>query len=142
MALTSMMFHSAAPATPHLAFDLPAHHSSVGTARHRVHSHLVYLGCGAETCETALLLVSELFTNALVHTASTTIGCTVRSHGPHVRIEVHDQGCGAPLSPDLTTSDAVGGRGLLIVENLSAEWGVAAGIHGQTVWCDLRQEAR
>lgn len=141
MALTSMMFHRAAPATPHLAFDLPAHHASVSTARHRVRSHLAYLGCRAETCETALLLVSELFTNALVHTASTTIGCTVRSYGPHLRIEVHDQGRGAPLSPGFSAPDAMGGRGLLIVQNLSAEWGVAAGIHGQTVWCDLRHAA-
>jgi serine/threonine-protein kinase RsbW len=141
VALTSMMFHRAASATPHLAFDLPAHHASVGTARHRVRSHLAYLGCRADTCETALLLVSELFTNALLHTASTTIGCTVRSHGPHLRIEVHDQGGGAPLNHGLSAPDAVHGRGLLIVENLSTEWGVATGIHGQTVWCDLRPEA-
>jgi anti-sigma regulatory factor (Ser/Thr protein kinase) len=134
-----MMLQRAASPTSHLAFDLPAHRASVSTARHRVSIHLAYLGCRADTCETALLLVSELFTNALLHTASTTIGCTVRAEGTHLRIEVHDQGGGAPLSPGLTAPDAVRGRGLLIVENLSTEWGVSAGLHGQTVWCDLPQ---
>jgi len=128
-----------APSAAYLTFDLRADHANVAHARRRVRAHLKRRRYDEDTCETALLLVSELFTNAVLHTASVTIGCVVRQIGRHLRIEVRDEGGGAAIpEPGPAAVGAVNGRGLMLVEALSAAWGVARDGDGQTVWCDLR----
>lgn len=140
MALTDMTFRPAA-FSPHLAFVLPAHAGSVTAARSFVRAHLTHRGCGADAQDSAALLISELFTNALRHTASATIGCVVHAGHRDLRIEVRGKGDGAGIVPGPADSLDVRGRGLLIVQSLCAAWGVQADDHGHTVWCTIPHDA-
>jgi serine/threonine-protein kinase RsbW len=96
------------------------------------------------TRDDAEMIVSELFTNAVRHTASRVVGCELRldAGGGIVRLEVADQGQGMsePRSREAGV-DEEGGRGLLLVEVLSETWGVRGapdGGSGRTVWAVLR----
>ncbi|WP_174514891.1 ATP-binding protein [Streptacidiphilus anmyonensis] len=121
--------------------ELPAQRSSVGLARHRLTEHLHAWSVPRPALDDAALLVSELATNAVVHTASTRILCGVAlSPDGCLRIEVHDdQGlrCEAPDAPDL---DEESGRGLFIVRALAESWGVkpSPATNGKVVWATLR----
>jgi anti-sigma regulatory factor (Ser/Thr protein kinase) len=100
------------------------------------------LGRGHSCGEAAVLLVSELFSNSLRHSQSGapggTVTITVTAGGGIVRVEVTDRsGSGVPeLRP--SGREAEGGRGLLLVEGLAAQWGWQR-LGEQTVtWFELR----
>ncbi|GAA2093334.1 ATP-binding protein [Streptomyces albiaxialis] len=122
-------------------FELPAHTSSVARARARVHAHLRRWGFPEELGHTAQLVISEFFTNAVLHTDSGQISCSLQLSGQRLRIEVTDEGterC-APKLRD-ATDDEVNGRGLQLVSALAERWGVSAGDHprcGRVVWAEL-----
>ncbi|NUS12951.1 MAG: ATP-binding protein [Streptomyces sp.] len=127
-----------AATTPHAAggtagtgFELPARGEAVAEARRRVREYLRRAGCGADTVETAALLVSELATNAIRHTASPVFACRVEYDGERVRLEVEDHG-GTPDLPHRREPGPgdVDGRGLLLVDVLCSEWHVAEGPRG------------
>jgi anti-sigma regulatory factor (Ser/Thr protein kinase) len=94
------------------------------------------LGSSAETLE---LLVSELVTNAVHITRDAAAGTPVRlwlvSDKAQVVIWVWDA---SPLPPEPADagSDAEHGRGLMLVQALSAQWGwdFPAGTGGKAVW--------
>lgn len=99
-----------------------------------------HLGPLADTVE---LLVSEILTNAIRASATAaqpgpgvpTTKVWLTSDGQRVLIEVWDSGRHrpAPHDPDLT---AESGRGLLLVQALSTEWGcyTQPGHDGKIVW--------
>jgi serine/threonine-protein kinase RsbW len=124
VAISDMTFRRA-PSPSSLTFELPAHAASVGEARRRVRAHLGRQGCDDDLCDTAVLLVSELVTNAVRHTRSTRVGCFLGLEAGEVRIEVKDQGevC-MPASLVHAAADDVSGRGLYLVAALSQAWGV------------------
>ncbi|NIF15356.1 ATP-binding protein, partial [Burkholderia sp. Ax-1735] len=104
-------------------FALPARPESVAGARRMTRSRLEAWRVGQDTYDAAVLIVSELFTNAVVHTASALVLCELDYSGAGVRISVTDQGHqpdGPRLSPP---ADDEHGRGLLLVDALSAAWG-------------------
>ncbi|MGH3276235.1 MAG: ATP-binding protein [Streptosporangiaceae bacterium] len=72
----------------------------------------------------AILCLSELVTNATVHSRSRQVGgyvtVRVQLHGDHLRVDVCDQG-GPWTEP--TREDGQTGRGLLIVDQLACTWG-------------------
>ena len=81
---------------------------------------------GCPAADDAILCVSELATNAVLHSNSRQPGgsFTVRAAmraGDRLRIEVTDQG--GPWAP-YPDHDAGHGRGLLIVGRLAADWGI------------------
>lgn len=134
------------------AFHLPALNTSVATARRLVTDRLREWHVDQESREDAQLLVSELFTNAVRHTASERVSCELWVIGVRLRLEVTDQGGGADASaPDTaaaepgaeTDTDGEGGRGLLLVSVLADEWGIrpegedAEGDKGHAVWAEL-----
>jgi hypothetical protein len=88
----------------------------------------------------ATLVVSELATNVIAHTDSPVLVLTLRLDATRLRIEVEDRsgGSGRPR-PGRCEPDAENGRGLLIVANLAATWGVAVGpaAVGSLVWAEL-----
>ena len=96
---------------------------------------------GDDPCATdAVLLTSELATNAVVHTASGDGGSfhvTVRQVPPLVRVEVSDGGSSAAPTVDPGERLAPSGRGLLLVEHLASRWGHRGSPHGRVVWCEL-----
>jgi anti-sigma regulatory factor (Ser/Thr protein kinase) len=83
---------------------------------------------GTDTIDTAVLLVSELVTNAYFATTETTSGIScidlsLRLFNNHrLLIEVTDS---SPRAPVLAASgpDAINGRGLRLVDELSHQWG-------------------
>ncbi len=82
--------------------------------------------------ETVTLLVSEMVTNALVHTGGTAT-LELRRDENQVRVLVTDAHTRVPR-PRHVDIDATGGRGLLLVESLAEEWGVEPSGGGKTVW--------
>jgi serine/threonine-protein kinase RsbW len=89
----------------------------------------------------ALLCLSELVTNAVVHSHSSQPGgtFTVRAQldGQRLRVEVGDQG-GPWHPPARVTADEQNGRGLVIVGQLASRWGCEGHSRtGWTVWFEL-----
>ena len=89
----------------------------------------------------ALLCLSELASNAVVHSRSREPGgsFTVRAQldGQRLRVEVGDQG-GPWHTPTRASTHKEDGRGLLIVGQLAARWGCEGhSRYGWTVWYEL-----
>jgi anti-sigma regulatory factor (Ser/Thr protein kinase) len=109
----------------------------VAPARQFVRRTLARWGIDGDYMDTAVLCVSELVTNAIIHGAA---GCELRvvlQHGV-LTATVRDRGRPA-LRAEWSASDplAVHGRGLQIVEALSSRWGSELDSVGMTVWCQL-----
>jgi CheY-like chemotaxis protein/anti-sigma regulatory factor (Ser/Thr protein kinase) len=115
--------------------SLAADTASPGEARRFVERTLEDWSASS-VLDAALLVVSELVTNAVVHAASASVlrlGRTPTS----VRIEVSDNGTGSP-EPHVATDDLESGRGLLLVAAVSAAWGVESTVGGgKRVWAEL-----
>lgn len=88
--------------------------------------------------EAAVLLTSELVTNAVTHSNSRCDGgsvtLTITESSGGVRIEVADQG--SDLSSPVVRSDvyASDGHGLFLVQTLADQWGYLRERSGTTVW--------
>lgn len=114
--------------------------SDVALARRSLIAHCQRWDCD-HLVEDGQLIVSELVTNAFVHSASR---CELRfayANGV-LRIEASDGGEGAP-DPRAAGLHDENGRGLLIVSALADAWGVEplpAG--GKVVWAELRSPVR
>jgi anti-sigma regulatory factor (Ser/Thr protein kinase) len=115
----------------------PGHPDQVAKARHFVR---VTLG-EAPVVDEAVLLVSELCTNALLHTASGhggTFEVVVCMHLSWVRIEVRDEGAPRPpVAWQSTDTFAEDGRGLGLVELLADRWGHSGEQAGRSVFFEL-----
>ena len=85
--------------------------------------------------ETAELLTDELVTNAIVH-AHCKSYLFIRAVKDLVRVEVTDPDDRLPAmgAPD---TEAIDGRGLVIVNGLASAWGVEPTTGGKTVWFEL-----
>ncbi|WP_246193109.1 ATP-binding protein [Kitasatospora atroaurantiaca] len=105
-----------------LSLTLPRRPSSVARARGHVRAAFGGLGL-LHLIETAVLLTSELATNAVRHAhAGRTFEITVRSVADHVWVEVADQD-GSPLpSTRAARLDDTGGRGLHLLDCLADRW--------------------
>ena len=93
-------------------------------------------GVDPEILSAALLLASELITNAVRH-ARTEIALTVSVEPTGICVEVGD-GCGKP--PVVHHTDSLsgdGGWGMRVVSALSDSWGVRFHPEGKTVWFHL-----
>jgi anti-sigma regulatory factor (Ser/Thr protein kinase) len=117
--------------------SLRAHPESAREARNQVKAALA--SAGADTRETAVLLVSELITNALEH-AETDIELDVSRTDDHVRVEVVDGHEDHLLEPGTADPQAERGRGLFLVNTLAVQWGVERRGTGKAVWFTLPLE--
>ncbi len=89
----------------------------------------------AEHIDSAVLVASELVTNAVLH-ARTAIKLTVALAGEKVRIEVHDQNSRQPMIA-ATDLNATSGRGLSMVNLIARSWGVENHPDGKILWAEL-----
>jgi anti-sigma regulatory factor (Ser/Thr protein kinase) len=86
--------------------------------------------------EDVRLVVSELATNAVSH-AQTPFVVTLSSANGSVLLDIQDGSTSAPIrsAPDVMD---MSGRGLMIVELLSQEWGTRTDAHGfKSVWASF-----
>ncbi len=122
-------------------FELAAHPGSPAQARRLTRARLTGWSVGEDTCDSAALIVSELVTNAILHTASTHIVCELHDGADLVRIAVRDEGCapGEP-HPAAARSEEEHGRGLFLVDALCRAWGAQEHGPGLLVWAELPRE--
>ena len=93
--------------------------------------------------EDAVLLVSELSTNAVLHTASGDGGyfeVVVHMSAARARIEVRDQGSGRRPAAEPTDTLAEAGRGISLVEFIATRWGHTGDHTGRSVFFELSWE--
>lgn len=127
--------------------------AEVGRARRWARSRLA--GSGIEVdeplAETLILLVSELVTNAVVHTGrpavlrlslpSLVTGPTAGERAvaeavATVRLEVLDASA-RPPRPRCAEGDETNGRGLALVDGLADRWGWSSEGAGKRIWCEV-----
>jgi len=90
-------------------------------------------GVSADTLEAVELMVSELATNCIRHTDSG-FELTITRTGGDIRVAATDGAGGRPEMRSPKPTDP-SGRGLKIIDMLSAEWGVdQRAAAGKTVW--------
>ncbi|MFJ2648240.1 ATP-binding protein [Streptomyces sp. NPDC087420] len=96
-----------------------------------------------DCAEVAELLISELVTNALVHTERGAV-VTATVADSRLRVEVRDFAAppaGPPLAPVRAADDATHGRGLALVRSLADDWGIRTRPLGKVVWFEMNGEA-
>ena len=93
----------------------------------------VLRGAPTEILEAVELMVSELATNCIRHTNSG-FDLTIIRSGGDIRVEATDHAGGTPIMRSPQPTDP-SGRGLKIIDMLSAGWGVESEADaGKTVW--------
>jgi anti-sigma regulatory factor (Ser/Thr protein kinase) len=125
-------------------WTLPCAASSVGDARGALCSLLRGAGSSLDESDAAEMVISELMTNAVVHSfdrRDEQIEVVVEFSERQIHIEVLDHNPRAPVQRDVGL-DAPSGRGLTIVDALSTAWGwePIQGV-GKRVWCDVPRTA-
>ena len=89
--------------------------------------------------DVAVLLTSELVTNAIRHEGGKAILLAVSCSRDQLRVDVHDSSRRVPAPAD-APADAEAGRGLMLVDSLSAEWGWYRTAEGKAVYFTLAFE--
>jgi anti-sigma regulatory factor (Ser/Thr protein kinase) len=127
--------------------------SSVSAARDDLRACAQGSGLDEDVLGSALVCLSELATNAVVHAPNDLmhhfrVDVSVRGARQRVlRLAVYDYHRTYPVIPpplaawdrlDQMDDDALGGRGLAIVSCLSYRTGVEPAVIGKTVWCELK----
>ncbi|MFF2504237.1 SpoIIE family protein phosphatase [Streptomyces sp. NPDC058067] len=110
----------------------------VGAARQQLRQ-LLHDWADADQVDSAVLMISEMLTNVLVHTDGDALMVTEVSGGPAVRrlrAEVADASDDLPHKRhpgELASS----GRGLVLMELLADRWGVDPRGEGKSIWFEL-----
>jgi DNA-binding NarL/FixJ family response regulator len=127
------------PPATEATLDLPHELTSVATARRFV-SQQVTDWQAEPLLADAVLVISELATNAITHADSS---CRIRLSltAATLRIDVIDAGSGTP-EPQLADLTSEHGRGLGMVAAVAAAWGMEAiPGDGKLVWAELKRPA-
>ncbi|MHB1431989.1 MAG: ATP-binding protein [Streptosporangiaceae bacterium] len=146
----------ARPPTCRDQLELAIAPAAVRVARHWIAGRLACASppVGPDLIDTAVLVVSELVTNAVRAVGRNPghppggqaagpgrVAVAVAAGAHLVRVEVHDS-ARAPLPPSRRGADTdETGRGLTVVEALSICWGWEPGPLGKVVWCELAVRA-
>jgi anti-sigma regulatory factor (Ser/Thr protein kinase) len=116
---------------------LPAARPAAALAREATRAAVAAWQLG-HLADEAVLLVSELVTNAVQHAGPGASATVLRlEYGDGwLRIEVHDS---SPHTPRPRTPDWLdeSGFGLMLVDALAAKWGVQQTREGKAVWAEL-----
>ncbi|MCF3961914.1 SpoIIE family protein phosphatase [Streptomyces fuscigenes] len=114
----------------------------ISDARHQLQA-LLHDWADEDQVDSAVLMVSEIITNVLVHTDGDALVCaqTAGESGSRtLRVEVADTSDQLPhrRKPGEMASS---GRGLVLMEVLADEWGVDPRGDGKMIWFELRERA-
>lgn len=134
MSLTSPPPQLSSPV--HRALVLAPDPVSVRRARQLIKDMCETVGVDEDICGSAVLLTSELVTNAFAHGRSEA-RLQVQAKADVMVVEVADDNSRHPerVAPD---PQALDGRGLEIVQLVAARWGVRDDAFGKTVWFEVR----
>jgi signal transduction histidine kinase/DNA-binding response OmpR family regulator/serine phosphatase RsbU (regulator of sigma subunit) len=123
------------PERPAAALAISDDVRAVHQARAFTRATLEQWGLPASLGRDAILLVSEMVTNAIVH-GRAPIALRLRQARSHLLLEVSDTATAVPrkLRP---TADDVHGRGLQLVAMMADDWGTRPVRDGKSVWCAL-----
>ncbi|OEU86475.1 ATP-binding protein [Streptomyces oceani] len=130
---------------PHWAYTLHVPHDAraVGIARSTLHAVLLRNGL-PQLLDTAVLLASELLTNAYLHSAGPA-SLRLRWAERTLRLGVWDTDPHPPVPTGPLETEQPHGRGLLLVRVCADTWGwfplgdERSGLRGKYVWCELTQ---
>ena len=88
--------------------------------------------------DTAVLLISELVTNAVLHARAdgSCVALSLEIRGSRLRIEVHDGDLRGP-QPRTPSAHDESGFGFVLVNALADNWGVRKTAAGKAVWAEL-----
>jgi anti-sigma regulatory factor (Ser/Thr protein kinase) len=111
------------------------HAASVGEARSWVDAFLGERAIDGSVRDDAQLVVSELITNALMHGDGALV---LRASISDTAVQVSVTDSGDHL-PEVLPLDPlrIGGLGLVVVDRIASDWGVAPFPGGKTVWAAL-----
>ncbi|GAA3392454.1 ATP-binding protein [Streptomyces roseoviridis] len=111
--------------------------AEVGRARRWARSRLAGSGIGDDEplADTLVLLISELVTNAVVHTGCPAV-LRMLFGGGGVRVEVADTS-DRPPTPRHAAGEDTNGRGLELVDGLADRWGWQREGAGKSIWCEV-----
>jgi anti-sigma regulatory factor (Ser/Thr protein kinase) len=119
---------------------LPYTPTSVRSARRRLAADLAARGLTLPLIDDAVLVLSEIISNALRHArplASGNLRVRWDVRGDTVEVEVTDGGGPTLPHPATPSLSSLGGRGLGIVSHLVSDWGVRQVLGETTVWAVL-----
>lgn len=125
------------PSVTELTASFPAERESPGRARRLAACELRRWGHDEELVNEAILVLSELASNAVIHACSR-FAIRVQSHDSLLRVAVQDQ------CPALATANGARGlqvrapHGLAVIQALATQWGVEDTADGKIVWAELR----
>lgn len=119
-----------------LRTELEGDPSQVARARKLVGDAMSRWGVHGADCEVTVLLVSELVTNALLHSRPP-YELHARREGGTVRVEMSDSDAEGRPAIRPTRQDVPGGRGLRLVESLASAWGTERDPRGKRVWFEV-----
>lgn len=127
----------------HATFAIPAAPQSAGLARKMTGAVLHAWACDVDL-DMTILLVDEVFTNAVLHgvgptpgTARVTVELVASSQGLHVEVHDPDHGRSGAVTARSAGANSESGRGLELVEALSACWGSKDTPDGKYVYFDM-----
>ena len=121
-----------------LTLSLPAAPTAVTTARHQAVDAIAHwdVELDDDVVHTAELVISELVTNSVRHTASGQVSMDVRIVEAVLRIEVCDS---SRVLPELSLPDghSESGRGLFLVAALAERYGSESTPTGKRCWAEI-----
>jgi len=112
---------------------------AAGRARRFVSAALAG-GSFEQRTDDAVLVVSEMVTNALLH-AEPPVTVNLVQLEDALRIEVRDGAHRPVLAEAPASDDSMTGRGLAVVDALAARWGVDPEPEGKLVWAELGESS-
>jgi anti-sigma regulatory factor (Ser/Thr protein kinase) len=119
---------------------VPHERHGVSMARHALADNLAAKGVVEDDLDDAMLVLSELVSNAIKHAAPLPTGevrvrWSIRADVLH--LEITDGGAATRPNAVVAAVSALGGRGLDIVRTVCRQWGVTEAPDSVTVWADV-----
>ncbi|MEU0003603.1 ATP-binding protein [Streptomyces sp. NPDC006314] len=122
---------------PRQSATLASEAAAVAVARQIVREACAEWGMDQDAAETGALLISEIVTNAVRHGHSHSVRVIAEQpRRDRLRVAVVDKSRRMP-ELHIVGPDAIGGRGLLLVEALSDRWGTDLLPWGKRVWAEI-----
>ncbi len=119
---------------------LSADHAAPRAGRRHLVMVCRALGTAPKVIEVALVLLSELVTNAVLHGRSNPRLAVGAATGGGLYVGVGDDDSRHPVVPH-HDEQSLGGRGLRLVAALATRWGVRPDPPGKVVWFELDADA-